>query len=81
IPETDAVEYLKDSIKKAYGKKGEKIVNMNYKAVDAGMNALVKVTIPANWADAKDAVKEEVNEPDFVKNIVRPMNAQEGDNL
>ncbi|EQK45130.1 MULTISPECIES: pyruvate:ferredoxin (flavodoxin) oxidoreductase [Paraclostridium] len=81
IPEADAVEYLKDSIKKAYGKKGEKIVNMNYKAVDAGMNALVKVTIPANWADAKDAVKEEVNEPDFVKNIVRPMNAQEGDNL
>ncbi|MDV8108541.1 pyruvate:ferredoxin (flavodoxin) oxidoreductase [Bacillus sp. BAU-SS-2023] len=81
IPEADAVEYLKDSIKKAYGKKGEKIVNMNYKAVDAGMNALVKVNIPANWADAKDAVKEEVNEPDFVKNIVRPMNAQEGDNL
>lgn len=81
IPEADAVEYLKDSIKKAYGKKGEKIVNMNYKAVDAGMNALVKVTIPANWADAKDAIKEEVNEPDFVKNIVRPMNAQEGDNL
>ncbi|MEX6586968.1 pyruvate:ferredoxin (flavodoxin) oxidoreductase [Paraclostridium bifermentans] len=81
IPEADAVEYLKDSIKKAYGKKGEKIVNMNYKAVDAGMNALVKVNIPANWADAKDAVKEEVNEPDFVKDIVRPMNAQEGDNL
>ena len=81
IPEADAVEYLKDSIKKAYGKKGEKIVNMNYKAVDAGMNALVKVNIPANWADAKDAVKEEVNEPAFVKDIVRPMNAQEGDNL
>ncbi|WP_290062318.1 pyruvate:ferredoxin (flavodoxin) oxidoreductase [Paraclostridium bifermentans] len=81
IPEADAVEYLKDSIKKAYGKKGEKIVNMNYKAVDAGMNALVKVNIPSNWADAKDAVKEEVNEPAFVKDIVRPMNAQEGDNL
>ncbi|KKY00996.1 pyruvate-flavodoxin oxidoreductase [Paraclostridium benzoelyticum] len=81
IPEADAIEYLKDSIKKAYGKKGEKIVNMNYKAVDAGMNALVKVTIPANWADAKDDVKEEVNEPAFVKDIVRPMNAQEGDNL
>ncbi|MEG2983234.1 MAG: pyruvate:ferredoxin (flavodoxin) oxidoreductase [Peptostreptococcaceae bacterium] len=81
IPEAEAVEYLKDSIKKAYGKKGEKIVNMNYKAVDAGMNALVKVNIPANWADAKDSVKEEVNEPDFVKDIARPMNAQEGDDL
>ncbi|MFR9071532.1 MAG: 2-oxoacid:acceptor oxidoreductase family protein, partial [Paraclostridium sp.] len=81
IPEADAVEYLKDSIKKAYGKKGEKIVNMNYKAVEAGMNSLVKVNVPAEWADAKEESKTEVNEPDFVKNIVRPMNAQEGDNL
>ena len=81
IPEADAVEYLKDSIKKAYGKKGENIVNMNYKAVEAGMNSLVKVNVPAEWADAKEESKTEVNEPDFVKNIVRPMNAQEGDNL
>ena len=81
IPEAEAVEYLKDSIKKAYGKKGEKVVNMNYEAVEAGVNSLVKVNVPAEWADAKDAQKEEINEPDFVKNIVRPMNAQEGDNL
>ena len=81
IPEADAVEYLKDSIKKAYGKKGEKIVNMNYQAVEAGMNSLVKVNVPAEWADAKEEIKKEVNEPDFVKDIVRPMNAQEGDNL
>ncbi|MDU6250006.1 MAG: 2-oxoacid:acceptor oxidoreductase family protein, partial [Paeniclostridium sordellii] len=81
IPEADAIEYLKDSIKKAYGKKGEKIVNMNYQAVEAGMNSLVKVNVPAEWADAKEESKKEVNEPDFVKDIVRPMNAQEGDNL
>ncbi|WP_250672759.1 pyruvate:ferredoxin (flavodoxin) oxidoreductase [Paraclostridium ghonii] len=81
IPESDAVDYLKGSIKKAYGKKGEKIVNMNYQAVDGGMNALVKVNIPSNWADAKDDAKDESNEPAFVKDILRPMNAQEGDNL
>ncbi|GAA0707536.1 pyruvate:ferredoxin (flavodoxin) oxidoreductase [Paraclostridium ghonii] len=81
IPESDAVDYLKGSIKKAYGKKGEKIVNMNYQAVDGGMNALVKVNIPSNWADAKDDAKDELNEPAFVKDILRPMNAQEGDNL
>lgn len=81
IPESDAVDYLKGSIKKAYGKKGEKIVNMNYQAVDGGMNALVKVNIPSNWADAKDDSKDESNEPAFVKDILRPMNAQEGDNL
>ena len=39
IPETEAVEYLKDSITKAYGKKGEKVVNMNYQAVERGINS------------------------------------------
>ena len=47
IPAEQAVEYLKDSINKAYGKKGEKIVKMNYEAVEAGMNALVKIDVPA----------------------------------
>ena len=81
IPEEDAVKYLKDSIVKAYGKKGEKIVNMNYAAVDAGINALVKVEVPASWENAVDADKGEVKEPEFIKNILRPMTAQEGNNL
>ncbi len=67
IPEEDAVKYLKDSIVKAYGKKGEKIVNMNYLAVDAGINALVKVEVPASWENAVDADKGEVKEPEFIK--------------
>ena len=46
IPQEEAVEYLKDSINKAYGKKGEKIVNMNYQAVEQGANSIVKVEVP-----------------------------------
>ena len=81
IPVEDAVKYLKDSIQKTYGKKGEKIVNMNCQAVDAGINSLVKVDVPASWADAVDAEKPEVEEPAFIKDILRPMNAQKGNDL
>ena len=82
IPETEAVEYLKDSIKKAYGKKGEKVVNMNFEAVEAGLNALVKINVPANWSNAEELeMAVDSDEPEFIKNILRPMNAQEGNNL
>lgn len=81
IPVEDAVKYLKESIVKAYGKKGEAIVNMNYKAVDAGIDSLVKVDVPASWADAVDAPKADVEEPAFIKNILRPMVAQKGNDL
>ena len=81
IPVEDAVKYLKESIVKAYGKKGEAIVNMNYKAVDAGINSLVKVDVPASWAEAVDADKPEVDEPAFIKDILRPMVAQKGNDL
>ena len=57
IPVEDAVKYIKEAIVKAYGKKGEKIVNMNYHAIDSGINALVKVNVPASWANAKEASK------------------------
>ena len=81
IPVEDAVKYLKESIVKAYGKKGEAIVNMNYKAVDAGIDSLVKVDVPASWAEAVDAEKPEVDEPAFIKDILRPMVAQKGNDL
>ena len=82
IPETEAVEYLKDSIKKAYGKKGEKVVNMNFEAVEAGLNALVKIDVPDNWSNAEELeMAVDSDEPEFIKNILRPMNAQEGNNL
>ena len=81
IPVEDAVKYLKESIVKAYGKKGEAIVNMNYKAVDAGIDSLVKVDVPASWADAVEGEKPEVYEPAFIKDILRPMVAQKGNDL
>ncbi|RDY24962.1 pyruvate:ferredoxin (flavodoxin) oxidoreductase [Romboutsia maritimum] len=81
IPQEQAIQHLKDSINKAYGKKGEKIVNMNYKAVEVGANNMVKVEVPTSWANAVDANKDEVQEPDFIKNILRPMTAQEGNSL
>jgi pyruvate-ferredoxin/flavodoxin oxidoreductase len=81
IPIEDAVKYLKESIEKTYGKKGEKIVQMNYAAVDRGLEAAIKVEVPAHWADAKDEVGNIKQEPDFVKNIQRPMERHEGDEL
>ncbi len=82
IPQEEAIEYLKASIKKAYGKKGDKIVNMNYEAVEAGMNSLVKINVPESWKTATEEAKIETKEvTDFVKNIMNPMNALEGDKL
>ncbi len=82
IPLEDAVKYLKDSIYKSYGKKGDKIVNLNNKAVDLGIEKLVKIEIPASWATvAADATVAANEVPDFIKNILLPMNAQEGDSL
>lgn len=81
IPVEDAVKYLKDSIDKAYGKKGEKIVNMNYAAVDKGIENLIKVEVPPAWADAKDEEEEFKEEPDFMKKIHRPITRYEGDEL
>ena len=82
IPEDEATQYLKDSISKAYGKKGEKVVNMNNAAIDAGIDAIVKIEVPAEWANAveeEDSVTKEV--PSFIKDIVEPMNRQEGFDL
>ena len=80
IPEDEAIDYLKDSIKKAYGKKGDKVVNMNYSAVEKGRDSLVKINVPESWKTAIDEVVES-DEPEFIKNILRPINAQEGDDL
>ncbi|MBF4695661.1 pyruvate:ferredoxin (flavodoxin) oxidoreductase [Fusibacter ferrireducens] len=77
-----AVEYLKEAIEKSYGKKGKSIVELNYKAVDAGIENLVKINVPADWADAKEGVAVEAKgEPSFIQNILRPINAQKGDDL
>lgn len=82
IPIEQAVEYMKAAITKSYGKKGDTILNMNYAAVDKGVNGAVKIDVPAEWANAVDEeAKAERPKTDFVKNVVDPMNAQEGDKL
>jgi len=82
IPLDDAVKYMKEAIKKTYGKKGEKIVNMNYKAVDKGIEALQKIEVPAAWKDPVDTADiVGAQEPDFIKNILRVVNRQEGDSI
>lgn len=83
IPIDDAVKFMKEGIMKSYGKKGDKIVNMNYEAVDAGINPdiLTKVEIPADWANAQDEAVEAKDEPKFVKEILRPVNRFEGNSI
>ncbi len=81
IPEDVAISALKNAVNKAYGKKGQKVVDMNCQAVDAGFgDALHQVAVPAAWANAV-AQAEEKDEPAFVKEILRPMLKQEGDSL
>jgi pyruvate-ferredoxin/flavodoxin oxidoreductase len=81
IPEEDAVKYLKDAIKTSYGRKGEKIVKMNNDAVDQGMQALHKVSVPSDWNHAADDASEEKEVPAFISDIQDVMNRQEGDKL
>ena len=81
IPYELAVKEMKKAIDKSYGRKGEKVVNMNYAAVDAGAD-IVKVEIPAEWAKIELKKEPDTRDiPDFIKNIVEPMTAQKGDNL
>ena len=81
IPIDDAVKYMKDAVLKSYGKKGEKVVNMNNAAVDKGIENIVEVKVPASWKEAVDLPKEDKKYPDFITNVVEVMNAQQGDSL
>ncbi|MFA5523441.1 MAG: pyruvate:ferredoxin (flavodoxin) oxidoreductase [Tissierellales bacterium] len=81
IPIEDAILYLKKNIESMYGKKGEKIVEMNNIAVDRGIDGLVKINVPAHWDQAQDEELPIKEEPSFVKNIQRPMARHEGDEL
>ncbi|MDR2744501.1 MAG: pyruvate:ferredoxin (flavodoxin) oxidoreductase [Desulfovibrio sp.] len=77
-----AVELLKDSIRKTYGLKGDKVVNMNIAAVDKGATALEEVKYPASWADAKDSVSIcDCDDDEYIRAVVRPILAQRGDKL
>ena len=82
IPMDVAVEDMKKNNYATYFKKaGQKIVDLNDKAVDVGVHAAVKVDVPASWADAQDAPAPQVEATPFVKEIVMPMDRQQGDKL
>ncbi len=81
IPVDNAITELKSSIKKSYGRKGDAIVNMNYGAVDKGIDGMVKIDIPDTWKDAVDKKDEVEDVPEFIKNVARVMNRLEGDKL
>ncbi len=81
IPYEQSVEKMKAFILKSYGNKGESIVKMNYAAVDRG-GEVEKVEVPAEWSKLKPkAAEEEMNLPDFIRNVVNPINSMKGDDL
>ena len=80
IPVELAVEQMKKFIVKSYGKKGEDVVNKNYAAVDRG-GEYQKLAVDPAWAELPDDVVEANNDPAFINEIVRPINAQDGDLL
>ena len=82
IPIEDAVKYLKEAVVTSYGRKGEKVVNMNHAAIDRGLDSIVKITVTDSWKNSKDENVEETKAvPEFIKDIVVPINRQEGDKI
>ncbi len=87
MPIENAVEYMKYMAKKSYMKKGEAVVEMNYKAIDAGVDAIVKIDVPAEWKTASAcgaAASVSGDRPEvvkFVENIVLPVAKMNGDSL
>ena len=86
MPEEDAIRYMKEKAKASYMKKGQDVVEMNYKAIDLGATAYVKIDVPADWADAVDEApaKELTGRPATVKmvrDILTPVGKMDGDSL
>ena len=86
MPIEDAVRYMKEAAKKSYGKKGDAVVEMNYKAIDAGLDALHEVQVPESWKNptADQMASEIFGRPavvDLVKNLMEPINQMDGDSL
>ena len=82
IPTDDALEMIKEATRKTYFTKGDDVIARNISAIDAGATEIVKVNVPASWADAEvvDAVIDE-NAPAVVENLLKPINKQKGDDL
>ena len=88
IPEEEAIDLMKKAAKATYGRKGDKIVQMNYDAIDAGAKQVVEIQVPDSWKSCPDEglftpeVKDgRADVVAFVKNIQSKVNSQEGNNL
>ncbi len=87
MPIAEAVDYMKYMAKKSYLKKGEAVVEMNYRAIEAGVDAIVEVKVPAEWANADtasaaaDATGTRPELVKFVNTIVTPVSMMNGDKL
>ena len=86
MPIEQAVQYMKEAAKKSYSKKGDAVVEMNYKAIDAGVDALHEVKLPADWAEAVADIKtvERTGRPATVKmvnELLDPIGLMDGDSL
>ena len=82
LPIEDAVKYMKDAIAKTYGAKGEKVLAMNYDAVDRGISGVVKVDVPQSWLSAADAPAAPSDGlPEYIRKVLIPVNALKGDSL
>ena len=86
MPEAEAIQYMKDAATHSYLKKGQDVVDMNHKAIDAGATAYVKIDVPASWKDAKDEEKVSkhtgpVKLVDMVNKILDPVDRMDGDSL
>ncbi len=82
IPVEQAIGYLKESVQTLYGSKGDEVVQMNFSAIDQGVSALQRISVPVKWGSAADDVENEHGRlPEFVKNIQVPMMRHEGDDL
>ena len=87
IPIDDAVKFMKDAATKSYSKKGEAIVKMNHDAIECGVKEVKKVHVPKEWAKAEDAAVEAAalegrkELTDYIENVLKPVNAQQGDKL
>lgn len=76
-----AESLLKKEVVKSYGKKGQNIVDMNNKAIDGAVDSLKKIEIPASWKNAQDEAVKAAPAPEFIENILKPINEQNGDSL
>ena len=86
MPSEQAIQFMKDAATKSYLKKGQDIVDMNHKAIDAGANAFVKIDVPASWADAADNTEKPVlkgreKTVELVQNLMEPIGRMDGDSL